>query len=360
MLLESLAKWDPFQIDALGLITIFGAEAIQKSIGNLTQSWICEYLPVLGSHVIASNQITDPVPGFVLYNITDAIVATDITSWFTRWLLSYRITYAATTITLTMDGRPMSASSHSASLALGMCCTAPLVILTVLMGDNWGIANFVSMIVTVIVRQLMLWELRLSIDKAVEKSRRDPGDEVKVFLTLPDGRAVTILGPRSMIVNCLLTDPRPLHPQLYMALQFVAWLAFGGQAIALGMSTLFHQILCVVIMLFGTFLTAMHIGDLPFAIGTQLRLDVDLGDPDWLRSPAYARLNLTRIEEDTMVHWNMMPQRSNEFWWTRFRTTYVPQRIPLHPDKPVPRHDGEKDPGQTLERSAALTDDKQV
>ncbi|KAF5664291.1 hypothetical protein FHETE_7174 [Fusarium heterosporum] len=350
MLLESLANWGPFQIDALGLITIFGAEAIRKSIGNFTQSRICEYLPVLGSHVIASNQITDPVPGFVLYNITDGIVATDIAPWFTYWLQSYPITYTATTITLKADGRPMSTARHSGSLALGVFCTAPLIILTILMGDKWGIANFASMIAMVILRQLMLWELRLSIDKAVEKSIRDPGDDVKALLTLPDGRAVTILGSRAMVVNCLLTDPRPLHPQLYKFFQFVAWIAFGAQAIALGMSTLFHQILCVVIMLSGTFLTAIHIGDLPSRIGTKLHLGVDLGNPDWFRSPAYARFDLTETEEETMVRWNLMPQRSNKFWWERFRTTYVPQRAPLYPHKCATRQQETEKPMEDVER----------
>ncbi|GKU09126.1 unnamed protein product, partial [Fusarium langsethiae] len=179
------------------------------------------------------------------------------------------------------------------------------------------------MIITAIVRNLMLWELGSLIDKALEKSRNDPEDEVKVVLTIPEGRAVTIIGPRSLVVNYLLTDPRPLQPQLHMALQFVAWLAFGGQASALGISTLFDRIMCVIVMLLRTSLTAMYTSDLPFTICTKLVLDLDLGDRNWPRSPACARLDVTKTEEDTMVHWNMMPQQSNEFWWTRFRTTYV-------------------------------------
>ncbi|RSL82297.1 hypothetical protein CEP52_016998 [Fusarium oligoseptatum] len=323
--IQNLADWAPFQIDALGLVTIFGAGEVNRSIGNLVQSWVTEYLPVLGTHIIASNDIVAPIPGFVLYNITDGIVATDITPWFARWLQSYPLTYTATTITLRVDGKPMPYIQHSISLVLGVLTFAPLVILTIIMGDGWGIADFTAILITVAVRQLLLRELRSSIDRAIDNLEDARDGNVKVFLTLPDGRAVTILGPRMVVVNVLLTDPHPSRPRFYLALRLLAWLAFGAHAISLGMSTLFHQILAVIALLLGTFLAGSHVGDRNAFIGQRLRLDVDLGDPTWTRSSAYARFNLTEAEEQSMSKWNLFPQRSNTFWWDRYRSKNVAQ-----------------------------------
>ncbi|RMJ03436.1 hypothetical protein CDV36_015034 [Fusarium kuroshium] len=311
--IQNLADWAPFQIDALGLVTIFGAGEVNRSIGNLVQSWVTEYLPVLGTHIIASNDIVAPIPGFVLYNITDGIVATDITPWFARWLQSYPLTYTATTITLRVDGKPMPYIQHSISLVLGVLTFAPLVIFTIIMGDGWGIADFIAILITVAVRQLLLCELRSSIDRAIDNLEDAHDGNVKVFLTLPDGRAVTILGPRMVVVNVLLTDPHSSRPRFYLALRLLAWLAFGAHAISLGMSTLFHQILAVIALLLGTFLAGSHVGDRNAFIGQRLRLDVDLGDPTWTRSSAYARFNLTEAEEQSMSKWNLFPQRSNTF-----------------------------------------------
>ncbi|KAJ4044346.1 hypothetical protein NW756_004679 [Fusarium oxysporum] len=301
MSLQGLANWAPFQIDALGLVTIFGAEEVNKSIGNLVQSWVTEYLPVLGTHVIAGNQILNPIPGFFLYNITDGVVATDVSAWFARWMQSYPLTYSATTITLKVERGFPQAVRHIISVTIGFLAFAPLVILTVMMRDPWGMANFVSIGLTIIVRRLMLYELRTSIDRAIDNLDETHNDNVKVFLTLPDGRAVTIRGPRMVVVNVLLTDPRPSRPRLYLMMRLIAWLAFGAHAISLGMSTLFHQILAVTTLLLGTLLTCCHIGDREAIIGQRLRLDVDLGDPAWTRSSAYARLDLSQVEEQRMV-----------------------------------------------------------
>lgn len=324
MSLQKLADWAPFHIDALGLVTIFGADEVNKSIGNLVHSWVSEYLPVLATFVIASNDIVKSVPGFVLYNITDGILATDIAPWFTRWLQSYPLNYAATTITLKVDGRPMPLAYQAISIMLGILATALLVIFTAIMRDGWGIANSVSMIISVAVRQLMLHELRSSIDRAVDRvtAGDQPSEDVKVFLTLPDGRAVTIFGSRKMITDIILTDPRPLHPRCYLALRLIAWLTFGAHAISLGMSTLFSQILAVIVLLLGTFLAGRHVGDCKAFVGNRLRLEINLGNPDWTRAPAYARLSLTETEEQTMVNWNLFPQGSNKIWWDRYRAKF--------------------------------------
>ncbi|KID64711.1 hypothetical protein MBR_09626, partial [Metarhizium brunneum ARSEF 3297] len=80
MAILSLSQWDPFKLDALGLVTLFGAKEMNTSIGNLTESKFTEWLPILGSYAVANNEIAEPEQGFVLYNITDGIMATDVSN----------------------------------------------------------------------------------------------------------------------------------------------------------------------------------------------------------------------------------------------------------------------------------------
>ncbi|KAI1448496.1 hypothetical protein F5Y02DRAFT_431294 [Annulohypoxylon stygium] len=319
MLLDSLARWQPFRIDALGLVTIFGAEELDIAIGTLAQSWATDWLPYLGSYTVANNQIAKPITGFVLYNITDGIVATDVVGWFARWLCSYPLTYSATTITLRFDGSAMPADRRAISLAFGMLSTFPLFMLAALMGDWWAVFNIVAVMTSIVVRQQITGQLRASIDQAANRISSAIEDPVKVFLTLPDGKAVTIYGPRMAIVGILLTNPRPAHPGQYSDLRMLGWLAFGAHSVCLGMATFFNQILCVIVLVVCSFLKCRQVGDRFYVVGTKLCLETDLGDSSWTRSLAYVRLDLSETEQDYMVHWNLFPQRKNEFWWNRYR-----------------------------------------
>lgn len=326
MPLRGLRFWAPFQIDALGLVTLFGAREMNRSIGNLTQSWITEWLPTLGSYAVANDEILEPDPGFVLYNITDQIMATDVSTWFTRWLISYPLTYTATTITLTSNTKPMSSELRACSILIGGLTLAVPLLFAILTEDWWGFANVIALCLTVIVRQQMVGLLRSSINKNFEDAMDDPGDEVKAFLTIPNGKAVTIRGSRQVVVNCLLTNPQPPNPTYYFILKAIGWGAFGVHAVALGMTALFNQILCVVMLLVCTYLTAVHVGDDHGVIGNRLRLDVDMGDPKWNRSSVYARLDMSEEEENCMVQWSILPQRSNVWWWNRYRQTCIVAR----------------------------------
>lgn len=329
--LAAIAEFAPFQLDALGLVTIFGAKEMNTSIGNLVQSWATEWVPVLGSYAVANNELTEPGQGFILYNITDGIMATDVSAWFTRWLMSYPLNYTSTTIRLKINDRRMSAAHRACSLVIGVLVMLLSLCFSILTADSWGIANSVIMTAQVLARQEMVGQLRASIDRAVDSLRDNPGPDVKVFLTLPNGKAVTILGPRQMVVSCILSEARPVRPKYYFMLRGAGWALFGGHAIALGMSNLFNQMVTVVVLLLGTYVTAVHVGDFPQAIGAKLHLGVDMGDPTWNRSRAYARLDMSSEEEDNMVHWNMMPQRSNLFWWNRYRAQHQSGRKTENP-----------------------------
>ncbi|KFG84473.1 hypothetical protein MANI_004194 [Metarhizium anisopliae] len=322
MAIVSLSQWDPFKLDALGLVTLFGAKEMNTSIGNLTESKFTEWLPILGSYAVANNEIAEPEQGFVLYNITDGIMATDVSSWFTRWLTSYPITYSATTIHLKTNDKPVPTARTICSLLIGLFTCGLLLIMTIMTADWWGVANVTALCLNVLIRQQMVLMLCLSVNKAMEDLADNPGPDVKVFLTLPNGKAVTILGPRQVLVGVILTDPHPLQPKIYFFWRAAAWGAFGTHAVSLGMTTLFNQILSIVALLSSTYLTAIHVGDRREAIGKSLWLEVEMGDPSWSRGPAYARMAMSEAEEQSMVSWGLMPQRSNIQWWKRYRDRY--------------------------------------
>lgn len=321
--LFTLKEWAPFQLDALGLVTIFGANEMQMAVGNLVHSWASEWLPVLGSYAVANDEIRRPQQGFVLYNITDGIMATDVAAWFTRWLMTYPLTYTATTIRLRMDRKPCPRLRKTCPIIIGASTVGLLLLFAITTGDMWGIANVVSMGVSVLIRQQMVSHLRACIDDTIIGLFKTPGDDVKVFITLPNGKAVTILGPRMLVVDCILTDPQPSNPRFYYLLRVACWGLFGAHAITLGMSSLFNQVLSVLVLLLSTYAKATHVGDYRKNIGNKLRLEVDMGDPHWKRPPVYARLNMSTIEEDSMVHWSMMPQRSNTWWWEKYQRRHV-------------------------------------
>lgn len=292
---------------------------MDTAIGRLTTSWVTDYLPFLAAHIVAGNFVTQPRAGFVLYNVTDAIMATDVSSWLTRWLVAQPITYTSSLIRLKVEKRRVPGHLRVMGLMLGLAGLAIPLLLTAAQRDWWGVANSVAMTATVCVRQGMVTMLCQSMDDSLEDQSYKVDDNVKVFLTLPQGTAVTVLGPRSIIVNCLLTDPKPSSPSLYLLLRIIGWIAFGIHVIALVMATLPSQILAVALLLTATVLKACRVGDRLYTIGSRLTLDFEAGDSSWTRRSAYARLSLTGEEEATMRHWSLMPLESNRVWWQRYR-----------------------------------------
>ena len=60
MLSWTLAQWQPFRIDAMGLVTILGADEMKMAVGRLVRSPITAWLPLLGAYTVANNQFTEP------------------------------------------------------------------------------------------------------------------------------------------------------------------------------------------------------------------------------------------------------------------------------------------------------------
>ena len=322
MLFHYLERWAPFRIDALGLVTLLGAERVDQVVGRLAHHRLTSYLPLLGAFKIAGNDFVQPIPGFVLYNVTDGIVATDLSGWFCRWLLSQELTYTSTT--LTISEAVGGSGGHRrfegwCNYALGMLATGPLLAMAILMGDWWGLVNVASMAISVLVRLVVVGGNYAAIDRAVDVAAESSAKQVKVIVTLPTGELITVRTTVGIVLNCILTNPRLRHPKFYNLVRAIGWVGFGCHVISLGMAALLNQLLTVVVVVGATALVVWKVGDDESRIGKRLRIHrSDHPPPDW-RATAISRLQLSRTEEDCLLTWNLLPQRSNEIWWQTFR-----------------------------------------
>lgn len=330
MILGFISKWAPFRVDALGIITILGAEEVDVAVGRLIANALVEYLPLLGAFAVAGNRFVRPLPGFTLYSISDGIMATDVAGWLSRWLSMQKLRWNTTTLIWAVrQSKPRRRAFWSPSseeilaLSVGLVTNFGLLVLTILVEDWFGLANALAMIVSVYVRWYLVRQHREYLDREAEKivvMGGENSDFVKAFCLLADGRAVTLLAPRGLVVNCFLTTPRPFDNFLYNATRAVGWLAFGCQVICIGQATLFIQILTIVIMLTATVLYVRGIGCEDHHVAGRILVHRD--EPEEKldsRTLAYARLEMSDEEEASMLAWALMPQRSNTTWWEKYR-----------------------------------------
>lgn len=66
---KTLLAWAPFKIDALGLLTLLGANKVDISLGRLAHSYWLEYMPLLAGYVFEGDQFRAKQPAFILYNV---------------------------------------------------------------------------------------------------------------------------------------------------------------------------------------------------------------------------------------------------------------------------------------------------
>lgn len=325
MLLYALREWSPFKIDALGIVTLLGAEELNLAVGRLVRNRLTENFPVLAAYIVANNTLSKPLSGFVIYNITDGIVATDMTPWFARWLTCAKVSYSSTSLVISVSNNPKATPLYADIFPglLGGTVLVGFMALAVITGDWWGFVNCVAMAVSVIVRRLVVNQLCQGIDNQVGNINTDPSSVVKCFCTLPDGSGVTLILEREILVQCLLSEPRPPSPGLYEVSRVIGWVAFGCHVLALGMACLLNQILSVLLLLVTTVLVVRRIGDSETRIASRLQLRrLDSTVPGH-RSTTYAKLALTSKEEASMLAWNLFPHRSNESWWKQYRQLQI-------------------------------------
>lgn len=189
-LITSLKTWSPFKIDALGIVTLLGADAVRKALGRLVHSPF-EYFPLLAGHIFADNSVADPTPGFILYNITDGIMATDLSAWFTRWLLCQKLAYCSTRLDIRDAGEKTERTVEEyVGPVLGFLLNTFLIIWPILMADWYGFAAAMSLVALVLVRLYILWACRQGLDAQFRYARAPTKmKEVKLLVTLPNGQS---------------------------------------------------------------------------------------------------------------------------------------------------------------------------
>ncbi|CAF9916080.1 hypothetical protein IMSHALPRED_002966 [Imshaugia aleurites] len=322
--LKQVKNWAPFKIDALGLVTLLGAGQVDQAVGRLSRNRFIDHLPFLALNVVAGDDISQSQPGYAVYNFSDAVVTSQLAPWFTRWLAAQDFTQCSSLIHVTYDANGTSLSRwHSAlSMIISSVVLVSMVLLAGLTRDWWAFVNAVSLIVSVVCRRYILHELLHSIDTAVGTvPEHDPArKQVKCLVQFPNGKALTLFTSRGVLTKLLLPRPAPLHHRRYNLFRYIAWLGFGFHVISLGMSALASQLATVVVLLLSTALLVFRVLAVEDRIGSKMmirRLDMKGERESYGR--AYSRLKLTDEEENSLVAWNLAPQRTNVDWWNRYR-----------------------------------------
>ena len=179
MPLHYVFEWTPFHVDALGIVTMIGAEQLNQLVGRLVTSRYSEYLPLLGAHVIANNSFTDACSGFALFNINAGIMTTDIAGWFSRWCLAQDFSRGCSSVTWIVEEnwspdmkakrKRQSFSDNSLAILIGTVLNGFILAFTTLQGDWWGLANAVSIVTSIVVRWYVTMRNRDAIDNAVNE-----------------------------------------------------------------------------------------------------------------------------------------------------------------------------------------------
>jgi hypothetical protein len=318
--LPGFRTWAPFRIDALGIVTLLGTESLRQVLGRLVHNGVAEYLPLMAAQVIADNTFAEPVPGFVLYNITDKIKATDLSAWFTRWLLCQDLTYCSSTLFISVNNSKTALPDrHILDFAVSLPLNVFPITFASLIGDWFGFVCAIGTALTAAARASRLHLLRQALDDQVIRGVQKSSDQVKVFVTLPNGKSVSILTSRGIVLGCLLTEICPRNHFLHLALQGLTWLAFGVAMVTLGMACLVMQVIIVAWLIVPSAIVLRQFGCDESRISPHLRINRNNAVGIDTRAKCYARLSLLEEEERAFVDWHLFPQRSNQSWWKQYR-----------------------------------------
>lgn len=270
-------NWSPFRLDALGLVTLIGAEEVCVAIGGLQFSWLTEYLPLLGSFLIASNRFTQPLPGYTAYNITSGMIPPEINGNFTRWLdhhFGSGPRRDAGTAWLDFEAPIGNEARWSRwkrpfALFVSFVLNGALLTLAVLQGDWYGMANSVAMIISVMVRTSLIdqHESKLhDLVKTAQKSLYDKDGQkidmkpLKVLIDSPSSSKVAVCMVPPPLIRCLLLTYAESSRPWYRLSRLVGWAAFAVHVISIGQSYLISQLVAVAILAMSTVATIYRIG----------------------------------------------------------------------------------------------------
>jgi hypothetical protein len=294
--LSSWAKGTGLRIDALGLVTLLGAEEMDRNIGRLMPSDYFDYLPLLGAFVVAGDRFTDKKTGFILYNISAGILTTELAGWVSRWVRAQDLYKVRSKVTWEVADRPFRWTKFFFGFILiGLPLHGMLLALTVLSADWWGFANVVSMILSVVVRCGQVHQNQAGIDANIEMAEKEaqakmtkyegalqqfedwqrtgpstetrnppsePKDfhDAKVLMVTEDSNILTLVAPNYLVKAVFTTSPRIPNPLFYLTCRAIGWAAFAVHVISIGMAELPIQICSVVLIIVATVLTAYKVG----------------------------------------------------------------------------------------------------
>ncbi|KAL4779397.1 hypothetical protein BJX76DRAFT_365258 [Aspergillus varians] len=289
---KALSTWAPFDIDALGLLTLLGAKEVDVSVGRLARSQWLEYMPLLAGFVFAGDQFRAKQSTFTLYNISSGIVTSNLTAWFTRWMQAQEFELSRSLVYWEVEKVPRKQwRSIVVPAAISAVFNGFLLIMTFLSGDWYGFTNGVAIVILILVRAHMLEANRNAINRAVSVARpllttftgaieewsqkrlNDPKlpqprqdsqhwrpEVVKNLIVMPDSRAVTMFIPEHLLRGVFITET-PVHsPGLYRVVQWVGWVAFTVHVVTLGMALLATQLYVIGLTVIPTVLICYGFG----------------------------------------------------------------------------------------------------
>ncbi|KAL3472850.1 hypothetical protein BJX99DRAFT_249369 [Aspergillus californicus] len=364
----SVRLWQPFRIDALGLITLLGAEDINVWVGRLSQSKFIEYMPFLAGFVIAGDHFRVRNQSFHLYNITKGIYTYELAAWFTRWVQCQKFENTRSIVYWEVASRPSQRIFETAlavSLATGLL--GVLFAFTFLSGDFYGLTNALALAVMVVSRVYMIRLNRGAIDRSIlHLAPSNTANNAKTIIVTPDSKVVTMFIPEELIVPIFVRNPEVTPRKAYEFTQWIAWAAFAIHVVTLGMACLATQLYTVILVTGATVLLCHGWGcddtvDLQqrdsdgnllrdrytCAIGFRLEATVlewpvefefkKTSPSSWVfrensdssrlqersarRTDLYAWLNLSSEEEDSLVKWDLIPhhRQDNGSWNAEFK-----------------------------------------
>jgi hypothetical protein len=342
MPLAHVRDWKPFQIDALGLVTLLGADEVNQSVGTLQHRRFTEYLPLLAAFVIAGDRFVTEQPGFVLYNLTDGITSTELKGWFTRWLMSQRVNNATTVLTWDTNKEPRDWKDRVAPL-LSFILVMPLLVITVLVGDWYGVGNAAAIIISILTRIYLLSRRRRTRDDDAAAPKKAEKEEQKTLCVIrSDGKMVTCMAPQS-VLNTFVKNSKVKHEKSYHIARWLCWLALGVHMCILGMCSLITQIYTVLLLVLSTW---WFTSDFPWDVGREIQTKGSEFEKSVIKIPfngdwsveqidhptekvdgagvkkaidkrqyAWARLDLDAGAEGAMKAWNLFPIEEKSGNW---------------------------------------------
>ncbi|KAL4911357.1 hypothetical protein BDW74DRAFT_164878 [Aspergillus multicolor] len=316
---NALRSWAPFDIDALGLLTLLGANEVDISVGRLAHSYWLEYMPLLAGGIVTGN----------------------LAAWFTRW---------------------MQAQEFQVSRSLVYWEENRLAI-------NRAVAS-ARPFPTTYAGALDEWTEKLKKDPNLKTSRPLPDSRpwrpelAKILLIMPNSSAVTMFIPEHLLRGVFVTETPVRSPSIYRLTQWTGWVAFTVHVITLGMAQLATQLYVVALTVIPTVLICYGFGcddsrinkgwrwlrgkeAQPYVhqAGPQLRATVmewpedaefekdsqgvlRRRDPGRMprdkrstaRQDLYAWLDLTEEEQGSLWDWHLLPHKRghDDSWWNIF------------------------------------------